>query len=129
MSVLSELITAISRSGIECLEGTIDSVLMEKPRQTAFAAISEVAANYEHENDRPDLATITYKLLVEVYVSEASSALCWSKARAMRDSIISVIEGRKWDSRDVIVYSNKSDHPFRSYPTSRSTVIRPVVPA
>jgi hypothetical protein len=103
MSVLSEIIEAITAADVEAFEGTVDQVLREKPKYSRFAAVIEESGEVETPLDTRHYAEVRYTLSITTYVRKPSLQEAWEQAREMRDTIIDTIESQRFDDMDVMI--------------------------
>jgi hypothetical protein len=103
MSVLSEIIDAITSADVETFEGTVDQVLREKPKYSRFAAVIEESGEVETPLDTRHYSEVRYTLTITSYVRKPSLQEAWEQAREMRDTIIDTIESQRFDDMDVMI--------------------------
>lgn len=97
MSVMSQIITAITNANIETYEGTVEQILREKPKYSRFACVIENDCEIVNSLDGVHQSELIYTITIQTYVRKPSVGEAWTEARLMRDTILDTLEDTTFD--------------------------------
>lgn len=113
MSVLSSIITALQQQNYYVFEGTTDQYVLVDSRYDEFVTAVETGASYDEEGiDATQDYIGEYTITVETFTTKPTMQEAWTRARQMRDDVISVVKNNTFESFDVFLDSWVRLDPF-----------------